>query len=108
MKANFVYKGDALDYYNTGTDAIAAGDIIALATRIGVAGTDIAPGEKGSVNVTGVFALPKTATGAVAQGTAVYWDGSGITTTASGNTAAGYAAEASAAGAGTIEVKLLG
>lgn len=107
MVANFVYKGDALDYYNTGDAAIAAGDVITLVTRIGVAGTDIEVGKKGSVNVTGVFALPKTDTAEIAQGTAVYWDGSGITAT-EGDTPAGYAAETSAADAATIEVKLLG
>jgi predicted RecA/RadA family phage recombinase len=108
MKAEFVYKGDNLDFVNgTGSD-IAAGDVIKLQSRIGIAGTDIPDGTKGSVVMEGVFKLPKKDADAVAMGTAVYWSDDGITIASEGNTAAGYAAEASAAGASTMEVKLLG
>ena len=47
--------------------------MVDLATRIGVAGNDIAAGETGAVHVVGVFEIPK-ATGAVTLGQALYWD----------------------------------
>lgn len=47
--------------------------MVNLATRIGVAGDDIAAGETGAVHVVGVFEMPK-ATGAVTVGQALYWD----------------------------------
>ncbi len=84
MTTKYVQKGSNIDYTNNGTAAIAAGDIVSLATRIGVAATDIAVGGVGSVAVSGVFAAPKD-TGAVTVGAALYFDEETkkITTTAS-------------------------
>lgn len=106
--ARYIYKGENLNYVNSGDNAIAAGDVISMVTRIGIAGTDIPAGGLGTVVTEGVFALKKKDAGAIAMGTAVYWTSDGITATASTNVPAGYAAEASAAGATEIEVKLLG
>lgn len=105
-KASFWQRGESLDYKN-GTDAvIEANTVIDLTTRIGIVGTSINPGEVGSLHVVGVYELPKTATAEVAMGTAVNFDGNGITTEA--GTPAGYAAATSAADDATILVKLLG
>ena len=65
MSAKYWQKGEAIDY--TAAAKIAAGDVVNLATRIGVAAADIAAGETGAVYVTGVFEMPK-ATGAVTLG----------------------------------------
>lgn len=108
-KAEFWQRGETLDYTNTGTAVIEANTVITFGGRTGVAGTDILPGETGSLHVTGVFEMPKTAEGAVSMGTDVYFDGDGITDTkGDGTVLAGYAAQAAAAGDTVILVKLAG
>lgn len=109
MKAVYIQTGESLNYVNPGEAAIAAGDVVALGTRIGIAGTDIPAGGLGTVHMAGVFAIPKKAGEALAIGAAVYFSTTdGITATASGNTPAGYAAMAAAAPDATARVKLLG
>ncbi len=108
-KAEFWQRGETLGYTNTGTAVIEANTVITFGGRTGVAGTDILPGETGSLHVTGVFEMPKTAEGAVSMGTDVYFDGDGITDTkGDGTVLAGYAAQAAAAGDTVILVKLAG
>lgn len=115
-KAAFWQRGEALDYRNTTDTKIEANTVISFGSHIGVAGTDILPGELGSLHVTGVFEIPKTATTAIEMGATVYFDGTGITTAAndgatSNPTAyplAGYAAQAAAAADTVILVKLAG
>ena len=106
-KATYWQRGESLDYVNDGTAVIEANTIIDLGTRIGVAGTSINPGEKGSVHVTGVYEIAKTGTEEIAMGAAVYFDGTGITN-AEGSTPAGYAVAKAAADAAFVLVKLLG
>jgi len=106
-KATYWQRGESLDYVNNTTAAIEANTIISLGTRIGIAGTSINPGEKGSLHVTGVYEIEKTGTEEIAMGAAVYFDGTGITN-ATGGTPAGYAAAAATADAKVILVKLLG
>ena len=106
-KAAYWQRGESLDYVNNGTAVIEANTIISFGTRIGVAGTDINPGEKGSVHVTGVYEIKKTGTAKIEMGAAVYYDGTGITAENSG-TPAGYAAATAEADATVILVKLLG
>lgn len=107
-KATYWQRGESLDYVNSGNATIEANTIIALSGRIGVAGTDIEPGQKGSLHVTGVYEIAKTGTSEIAMGAPVYFDGTGITDTASGNTLAGYAAQDAEASATVILVKLQG
>ena len=60
-KAEYWQRGETLDYKNTGTATIEANTVVIFGNRIGVAGTDILPGEVGSLHVTGVFEMTKTA-----------------------------------------------
>lgn len=106
-KAVFWQRAESLDYFNNGNTVIEADTIIDLGTRIAVAGTDINPGETGSVHVTGLYKIAKTGTEAIAMGAAVYFDGTGITN-AAGSTPAGYAAAAAEENASVVLVKLLG
>lgn len=106
-KATYWQRGESLDFVNAESTVIEANTIMDLGTRIGVVGTDVNPGEKGSIHVTGVYEIQKTGTGKIEMGAAVYYDGTGITTTESG-TPAGYAAAAAEADAEVILVKLLG
>lgn len=108
-KAAYWQRGEALDYKNDTDTKIEANTVISFGGRIGVAGTDILPGEIGSLHVTGVFEISKTAAGAIEMGTDVYFDGKGITDTeGEGTSMAGYAAQAAAAADTVILVKLAG
>lgn len=115
-KATYWQRGETLDYKNGTDKKIEANTIISFSGHIGVAGTDILPGELGSLHVMGVFEIPKTATTAIEMGAAVYFDGTGITDAeddgaTSNPTAyplAGYAAQAAAAADTVILVKLAG
>lgn len=106
-KATYWQRGESLDYVNSGDTVIEANTIVSLGTRIGIIGTDINPGEKGSIHVNGVYEFDKTSTDAIEMGAAVYFDGTGITAASSG-TPVGYAAAAADADAAVILVKLLG
>lgn len=106
-KAAYWQRGETLDYKNATDAKIEANTIISFGGHIGVAGTDILPGEVGSLHVMGVFEMPKTGTGAIEMGTDVYFDGNGITDTkGEGATPAGYAVQAAAAADTVILVRL--
>lgn len=116
-KAAYWQRGESLDYVNNTTTVIEANTIIPIEGRIGVAGTSINPGEKGSLHVVGVYEIAKTSTVAINMGAAVYFDGTGITGAADNGktgsekeayTPAGYAAQAAAADDAVVLVKLMG
>lgn len=92
MKANYVQRGGSLDYKNTTGNMIAAGDVLILGARIGVAGTDMVPGGIGTVHVDGVYEIAKKDSIAVTAGTEVYLAEDGITTASENNVRAGFAA----------------
>ena len=107
-KAAYWQRGDTLDYVNTGTDVVEANTILVLGSRIGVAGTDILPGEKGSIHVTGVYEMPKDGA-EISMGADVYYsesDGSFSSTEAEGSVKAGFAAQDAAAGDPSVIVKI--
>lgn len=108
MIATYQQPGSAIDYPNGTSSAIAAGQVVSLTTRIGVAGTDIPASAVGSLYVKGVFAMPKAASTstAIAIGAAVYYDASAdnITTTAASNIPAGWAIAAAAESDTTVQV----
>lgn len=108
-KAIYWQRGETLDYKNNEPLTIEANTIITFGKRIGIAGTDILPGEVGSLHVTGIFEMPKTTAGEIKLGTDVYFDGSGITNVVGEETIlAGYAAQAAAASDTVVLVKLAG
>lgn len=107
MKASFWQKGESLDYVNETNAKIEANTIMAYGARLGVIGTDINPGELGSIHVAGVFEIPKTDQTAIAAGTEVFWDGSGITASSGADTIkAGFAAQAAKADDAKILVSI--
>lgn len=115
-KASYWQRGESLDYKNVTDTKIEANTVISFGSHIGIAGTDILPGETGSIHVTGVFEMPKTSTEAIEMGTDVYFDGTGITTASDNgettNTIAyplvGYTVGTAAASDTIILVKLAG
>ena len=109
MIGKYVQPGKNLDYTNAGSDTIAAGTVVSLTTRVGIAAGDIAAGAVGALAVEGVFAFAKD-NAAITLGAAVYYDATNgvMTATATDNVPAGYAVAAAAAADATVVVKLLG
>lgn len=105
MIANYQQPGSTIDFINSASDTIKAGQVVSLTTRIGIAGTEIAASAVGSLHVKGVFSMPK-ATGAIAIGAAVYYNASTdkITTTASSAVPAGWAIAAAKSEDATVQV----
>lgn len=103
----YIQKGATIDFTNSGSTKIAAGDVVSLGSRIAVAGTDIAVGATGSVAVCGVFAIPKTASLAIEQGDAVYFNTSSKAITKTNtDVPAGWAIAAAAAADTEVLLKI--
>lgn len=105
-KAAYWQRGETLDYVNTTGAIIEANTVIKLAERVGIAGTNINPGEKGDIHVSGVFEFKKTSQNKIDIGTSVYFDGEGITETKGDDTPAGFAAATAETTDQTILVKI--
>ena len=106
MATNYVQEGKALNVTASGAD-IVSGDFVLIGAIGGIAKTNIADGKVGAVHITGVFSVVK-ASGAVTQGQKLYWSStnSNLTTTATGNTIVGVAAEAAASGDSNVRILL--
>ena len=78
-KASYWQRGETLDYKNTGATTIEANTVIELTGRVGIAGTDIAPGAEGDLHVCGVFEFDKTSQNEITFGQPVYFDKTGVT-----------------------------
>src|SRR4051812_17084577 len=73
---NYIQPGERMEYANAGS-AIAAGDVVVLGERIGVALVDIAATSgSGTIELEGVFELASVTNAAFAQGDALMWDSS--------------------------------
>ena len=103
---NFIQLGDVIDHVAAAN--LTSGQVVVIGARIGIPVTDIASGATGPVRVKGVVELAKASADVVAQGALLYWSAanSNLTTTASGNTLAGYAAAAAGAGVTTVRLAL--
>lgn len=102
--ASYVQPGDAIEH--TPGSAVAAGDVVVIGTIVGVAPKPIAANALGSVDISGVFAMPKGSE-AISAGAAVnYYAASGIVTAAATGVACGKAVAAAATGAATVNVLL--
>lgn len=106
MAKNYIQEGAVLDY--VAAAAIAAGAVVVMGKRIGIALGNIAIGETGSVAVTDVFSVAKLSTDVVAQGDLLYWDAanSRLTTTVGANLLAGYAAAPAGNGVTTVNIAI--
>jgi predicted RecA/RadA family phage recombinase len=72
--ARFIHDGNGIDYTPGGD--VAAGSVVVQEDLVGITKRDIVTGALGTLEVTGVYDLPK-ATGvgtAIAAGLKVYWD----------------------------------
>jgi predicted RecA/RadA family phage recombinase len=72
MSGNFKQPGKVIEY--TATADISAGDVVKIKNILGVALNDIANGATGSVQLDGVFEVPKVSGAVIAQGDSLTWD----------------------------------
>ena len=119
MATNYIQDGAVIDWTNSGT-AVSSGDVVAIGTNgdaiLGVALVDIANGATGSVQIEGVFSVPKADAAVIAVGEFVTWDASAgnfddnAATPATGDVSDGaFAIESKGATTSeTIKVKLTG
>lgn len=73
MFAEFVARGENLNYVNPTDEAIHPGTLIVLGCIVGIAACRIEPGELGSVATTGVWELPKGSE-SVSMGDKLYYN----------------------------------
>lgn len=118
MTDKYKQPGVVIDY-TAGAD-ISSGDVVKMGNILGVALADIANGETGSVQIEGVFELPKVSGAVITQGESLTWDvsansGAGafddnLATPATGDVtgAAAVAFESKGGGTTTLLVKLTG
>lgn len=116
MKAQFIQCDGRVDY--TPSSAVAAGDVVVVSSRIGIATQAIAANALGSLAIEGIFDIQKCNDN-IGDGVAVYWDADGnsvdgvagtgaATTTSSGNTFMGYSVGAAGTTVGIVRVNLFG
>lgn len=118
---NYVQKGNVISYtLGSGETTLASGKAVKIGGLVGVIASLARNGQTvfdnqasaqndvAQVQLEGVFTLPKTTGEAWTQGAKVYWDNTAksVTTTASGNTAMGYAWDAYSSGATSGDVLL--
>lgn len=118
--AQFIQKGDIVDYTNSGEAAIEYGQLIIGKDKIFVAAEEIAPGATGGVHTSGVFEMAAEATAAFAFGQKIYYDATNKvatnkvatataetgSTTKTPNAYIGIAVEAKAESAAVAKIKL--
>jgi predicted RecA/RadA family phage recombinase len=102
----FIAEGHHMNY--TPGAAVLSGVMVLVGTKVGVAIADIAANTTGALRMTGVINYTKLTTDVVAQGAALYWDNTSkrLTTTASGNTYAGYAFAAATGTDTSVDIKI--
>lgn len=91
--AQFIQKGDIVDYTNSGEAAIKYGQLIIGKDKIFVAAEEIAPGATGGVHTSGVFEMAAEATAAFAFGQKIYYDATNKVATATAETGSTATAE---------------
>ncbi len=105
--ANYIQRGETIDYLNTAEELIPANTVVVLGSRIGVAGGEIPAGALGALHMVGVFEIPKKAGVVLAAGDEiVFTNENGIDKAT--DKPMGYAVKASGADEATAIVKLLG
>lgn len=108
MSKNFVRQGHKVNIVLTA--AVAPGAGVKVGSIFGVATQGGAIGATVTLDVEGVYTLPKLSSDVVAQGAPLYWDDTAnkrLTTTAGSNKFVGWADQAQIAGDPTANVRLV-
>jgi predicted RecA/RadA family phage recombinase len=105
-------EGKVIDWVNgTGAD-VTSNTVVRIGNILGIALTDIADGDTGSVAIEGVFTCPKVSAAVIAQGESLTWDASAsafddnAATPATGDVTGAPAVAFEAAGNGVTELKV--
>lgn len=114
MATNYQQAGNVIDH-TAGAD-ITSGSVVVVGKLLGVALQDIATGEVGPVQITGVFNVPKVSGAVIAAGENLTWDASAAAfddnaaSPATGDVTGGAAVAFEAAGNGvtTLAVRFTG
>lgn len=108
MANNYVQKGEVLSL--TAPYNVSSGGGLLVGALVGIAQIDALQNAQVQVAIEGVWEVDKVDAQAWAEGEKVYWDDSAknFTTTSSGNTLAGVAAEAAANPTATGKLRLNG
>lgn len=106
MTCIFIQRGDEIDY--TPAANVAAGALVLVGDKPGVAKFAIPAGETGALSMTGVYDIEQDGSAAVSVGDVVYWNATTgkATKTSTNNTRLGVAVAAAASGADTVRVRL--
>ncbi len=106
---NFIQPGTTIPVTVASAKSSGDGHETGAGGLVGVLQADVAAGEVVEMLIEGVVELTRDAADTFAVGDKVYWnETAGEVTTDAAETEMGFAWEAKAAGAGTIQVKLLG
>lgn len=105
-QAKYVQRGETIDFINSTSADIAAGEVMALDARIGVAATAIPVGTKGALNVMGVYDFPALTTEALTSGQVVYYKDGKIQSDSTDAIRAGWAIEPKAQASSVARVKI--
>ncbi len=105
-KAKYVQRGETIDFINSTTSNIEAGEVVPLTSRIGVAATAIPVGTKGVLNVMGVYDLPSITTEALTTGQSVYFKDGKVQTSETDATPAGWVVEPKTQAGAIARVKI--
>lgn len=109
MIAEYIQRGESLDYKNETGSQIEAGEVVIFGERIGIAGTTIPIGATGIIHMAGVFRVQKKDGEAIEKGATIYHSADGMTAIAGQDQPiAGYAVDTSAAASKTVTIKLIG
>jgi predicted RecA/RadA family phage recombinase len=113
MASNFIQPGEVIDWTNSTGGDKAAGAVIAVGQMLGVALVAIANGATGSVQIRGVFEVPKVSGAVIAAGESLVWDVSAgafddnLATPAAGDISGPPAVAVEAAGNGVTAFNVL-
>lgn len=76
MATNYIQPGEVIEWTNGTGSAVTADSVVRVGNILGVALVDIASTATGSVQITGVFEVPKVSGAVIAQGESLTWDAS--------------------------------
>ena len=105
-QVNYVQRGETIDFINNSGADIAAGEVVTMTNRIGVAATAIPVGTKGALNVMGVYDFPALTTEALTVGQAVYFKDGKIQATSTDAVPAGWVVEPNATEGTIARIKI--
>lgn len=103
---NFIEKGHVIEF-TVPSGGVTSGAAVLIGSMVGIAASTGEEDDVIAVNLTGVYEVPK-ASGAIEKGARLYYDegSEDFTTTAEGNTFAGFAWDAQESGDTTVMILL--